>query len=139
MPGMTTDAAPRERNPFLEAVGRVTVAGAELDFGLRSLLGAIAHEPTLLMYANAANTSQLIEFCRLSLKVGVIADEHVPDIEACLTRADKFRERRNTIVHALYMPTESGIGIEAMNPTRKKFGYNSTPNGAISGRACGDP
>ena len=62
---MTTDAVTRERNPFFEAVGRVTVAGAELDFSLKGLLGAIAHEPTLIMYANSQSTSKLIELCNL--------------------------------------------------------------------------
>ncbi|WP_329034495.1 hypothetical protein OIE71_18370 [Streptomyces sp. NBC_01725] len=120
---MTTDAAPRERNPFLEAVGRVTIAGAELEVALKGLLGAIAHEPTLIMYANSQNTSKLIEFCKLALDVGHLAPDEVSEISACLTRAEKCRDRRNTIVHAIYSPAESGIGIEAMNPVRKKLGY----------------
>jgi len=123
---MTTDAVPQERDPFLEAVGRVTLAGGELDFALRHLLGAIAHEPTLLMYANAANTSQLIEICKLALKVGHVAPEDAAEIEACLTRAEKFRDRRNTIVHALYAQAESGVGIEAMNPVKKNLGYRTS-------------
>ncbi|WP_245608049.1 hypothetical protein [Streptomyces hokutonensis] len=123
---MTNDAAPRERNPFLEAVGRITLAGGELDFSLRHLLGAITIEPTLIMYANAANTSQLLEFCRLALTVGHIPSEDIAEIESCLTRADTFRKRRNTIVHALYAPTENGVGIEAMNPIRKNLGYHTS-------------
>ncbi|MFJ9483588.1 hypothetical protein ACIRRI_53385 [Streptomyces mirabilis] len=43
----------RERNPFLEAVRRVTLTGAELDISLKGLLGAIAFEPTLIMHANS--------------------------------------------------------------------------------------
>ncbi|MGP4090746.1 hypothetical protein [Streptomyces sp. KR55] len=57
---MTSDATPRERNPFFEAVGRVTVAGAELDFSLRQLLGTIAPEPTLLLSANTEGCARLI-------------------------------------------------------------------------------
>ncbi|WP_445279649.1 hypothetical protein [Streptomyces sp. DSM 118148] len=123
---MTSDAAPRKRDPFLEAVGRVTLSGGELDASLRGLLGAITFEPTLLMYANAANTSQLIEFCKLALKVGHLAPEEVTEIESCLIRADKFRTRRNTIVHALYMLKEPGDSIEAMNPARKSLGYHAS-------------
>ncbi|MET8453500.1 hypothetical protein [Streptomyces sp. NPDC005209] len=59
----------------------MTLAGGELDFSLRHLLGAITHEPTLIMYANAANTSQLIEFCKLALKVGHLASEDVAEID----------------------------------------------------------
>jgi hypothetical protein len=124
---MTTDAAPRERDPFVEAVGLVTIAGAQLDFSLRNMLGSITREPTLIMYANAASTSQLIELCRLALKTGVTADKFIPAIEDCLTRADRFRVRRNTIVHALYLPTGPDGGVEAMNPLKKKMGYNSSP------------
>ncbi|MFD5636232.1 hypothetical protein ACFWJM_19175 [Streptomyces sp. NPDC127077] len=120
---MTADATARERNPFLEAVGRVTIAGAELDISLKSLLGAIALEPTLIMYANSQNTSKLIEFCKLALKVGHLAEEDIAEISACLGRAEKCRDRRNTIVHAIYAPDESGNGIEAMNPMGKKLGY----------------
>ncbi|MFE2828464.1 hypothetical protein [Streptomyces sp. NPDC059271] len=119
---MDTDTA-RERNPFFEAVGRVTLAGAELDISLKGLLGSIAHEPTLIMYANSQNTSKLIEFCKLALTVGHLAEEDVAEITACLARADKCRDRRNTIVHAIYAPAESGAGIEAMNPMGKKLGY----------------
>ncbi|MFD8736239.1 hypothetical protein ACFV06_15185 [Streptomyces sp. NPDC059618] len=120
---MTTDATTRERNPFLEAVGRVTLAGAELDISLKGLLGAIVHEPTLIMYANSQNTSKLIEFCKLALTIGHLAEEDVSEISACLGRAEKCRDRRNAIVHAIYAPDESGNGIEAMNPMGKKLGY----------------
>ncbi|MFE2684024.1 hypothetical protein [Streptomyces mirabilis] len=121
---MTLNNSPeRERNPFLEAVGRVTLAGAELDISLKSLLGAIAHEPTLIMYANTQNTSKLIEFCKLALTVGHLVSEDVTAISACLDRAEKCRDRRNTIVHAIYGPAESDVGLEAMNPVRKSLGY----------------
>ncbi|WP_381562918.1 hypothetical protein [Streptomyces eurythermus] len=123
---MTMDAAPRERNPFLEAVGRVTVAGAELDLSLRQLLGSIAHEPTLLMYANAASTSQLIELCELALRVGHLAAEDVTAISACLKSANDFRKQRNTIVHGLFGPDESGTGLEAVMPRRKSWGYQAS-------------
>ncbi|MFJ8021422.1 hypothetical protein [Streptomyces sp. NPDC096311] len=120
---MTNDAAPRERNPFLEAVGRVTLAGAELDVSLKGLLGAIAHEPTLLMYANTQNTSKLIDLCKIALGVGHLEPEAVAEISTCLARADKCRDRRNAIVHAIYAPAESGADFEAMNPVRKSVGY----------------
>lgn len=123
---MTTDAAPRERNPFLEAIGRVTMVGAELDFSLRHLLGCIALEPTLLMYANAASTNQLIEFCELALKIGHFAAEDASEIAACLKRADDFRKQRNTVVHGLFMPDESGAGVEAVMPQRKSWGYRAS-------------
>ena len=120
---MTMDAAPRERNPFLEGVGRVTIAGAELDVALKGLLGSIAREPTLIMYANGQNTSKLIELCKLALAVGHLAAEDIAEISACLARAEKCRDRRNSIVHAIYAPGEDGVGMEAMNPVRKKLGY----------------
>lgn len=126
MPGMTTDAAPRERNPFLEAVGRVTIAGAELDVALKFLLGSIAHEPTLIMYANSQNTSKLIELCKLALTVGHLAPEDVDKLSACLIRAERCRDRRNTIVHAIYVSDEAGAGIEAMNPLKKNLGYRAS-------------
>ncbi|MFF1604204.1 hypothetical protein ACFVYV_43465 [Streptomyces mirabilis] len=124
---MTSDATAPERNPFLEAVGRVTVAGAQLDASLHHLLGAIAHEPTLIMYANAASTDQLLQFCRLALTVGTIEPEDVTEIEACLKRADSLRIRRNTVVHSIYMTAESGEGFDAMKPVRKSLGYSVTP------------
>lgn len=127
-PDMTLNNSPeRERNPFLEAVGRVTLAGGELDHSLRHLLGTIALEPTLIMYANATKTAELLTICRLALKASTLGAEHVTEIEACLNRADTFRNRRNTIVHALYMPAESGAGIDAMSPAKKTLGYNTSP------------
>ncbi|MER5908688.1 hypothetical protein ABT150_53520 [Streptomyces mirabilis] len=75
------------------------------------------------MYVNSQNTSKLIEFCRLALTVGHLAPEDVTAISACLTRAKKCRDRRNTIVHAIYTPAESGVGIEAMNSAKKTLGY----------------
>lgn len=121
---MTLNNSPeRERDPFLEAVGRVALAGAELDISLKDLLAAIAHEPTLIKYANSQNTSKLIEFCKLALAVEHLAPEDVTEITACLARAEKCRDRRNTIVHAIYMPSESGDGVEALNPRSRKLGY----------------
>ncbi|MFF4508218.1 hypothetical protein [Streptomyces sp. NPDC001401] len=121
---MTLNNEPgRERNPFLEAVGRVTVAGAELDIAQKGLLGAIAHESTLLLYANSQNTSKLIEFCKPALDIGHQAPDDVAEISACRVRAEKCRDRRNTIVHAIYTPAETGNGLEAMNPVRKNLGY----------------
>jgi hypothetical protein len=123
-PDITLNNSPEhERDPFLESVGRVTLACAELDISLKGLLGAIAHEPTLIMYANSQNTSKLTEFCKLALTVGHLAPEDVTATSACLTRAEKCRDRRNTIVHAIYAPAESGVGIEGMNPAKKTLGY----------------
>ncbi|MEV8047645.1 hypothetical protein AB0P02_27955 [Streptomyces griseoluteus] len=116
-----------EPDPFFDAVGRVTVAGAAMDASLHNLLGVIAMEPTLIMYANAANTNQLIELCRLSLTVGTLAPEDVTQVEACLKRADKLRVRRNDVVHSLYMGAESGEGLDALKPVRKALGYKATP------------
>ncbi|MFD8219269.1 hypothetical protein ACFV2U_37650 [Streptomyces sp. NPDC059697] len=84
-PDITLNNSPeRERNPFLEAVGRVTLAGAELDISLKGLLGAVAFEPTLIMYANSQNTSRLIEFCKLALTVGHLEPkEGDPDSRSC--------------------------------------------------------
>jgi hypothetical protein len=77
------------------------------------------------MYANTQNTSKLIEFCKLALDVGHLAPEDVTEISACLVRADKCRDRRNTIVHAIYLPAESGVGFEALNPVRKQLAYRA--------------
>ncbi|WP_406168338.1 hypothetical protein [Streptomyces sp. NBC_00996] len=62
----------------------MTLAGAELDISLKGLLGAITHEPTLIMYANSQNTSKLIEFCKLALDVGHLAPADVTEVSACL-------------------------------------------------------
>ncbi|MEU6591380.1 hypothetical protein ABZ923_19520 [Streptomyces sp. NPDC046881] len=66
------------------------------------------------MHANAANTSQLIEFCKLALNVGHIAAEDVEAIQSCLTRAEKFRNRRNTIVHKMLGYHTSAVTVEEM-------------------------
>ncbi|MFB8017301.1 hypothetical protein ACFC36_01910 [Streptomyces rubiginosohelvolus] len=121
---MTADAEAPERNRFLEAVGRVTLAGAQLDFSLRSLLGAIAFEPTLLMYANAEGTARLIDLCKLALKVGTVAPEDMTEIEACLARANDLRIKRNTVVHSMFMQAEDGDGFEAMKPISKGLGVS---------------
>ncbi|WP_216588567.1 hypothetical protein [Streptomyces brasiliscabiei] len=120
---MTPDATP-ERNPFLEAVGRVTLAGAALDASLRGLLGSIAHEPTLLMYANAEGTARLIELCELALTVGTVDGQDVIEIKACLTRARQLKDKRNTVVHSIFAPAEDGDGFEAMKPLRKNIGLS---------------
>lgn len=121
-----SDNPKRERNPFLEAVGRVTVSGGEIDFGLRHLLGAIAPEPTLIWDANAASTDQLTRLCRLAVKVRDVEPADAAEIESCLQRVDDFRLRRNTIVHAIYSAAGEGV-VEAMNPMKKRLGYKVTP------------
>jgi hypothetical protein len=125
---MTLNEQPeRARDPLMEAIGRVTVAGAQLDAALHGLLGTIAFEPTLLKHTNGASTDQLIQFCRLALTVGTIAEPDVKEIAACLDKADNIRKRRNTVVHSLYMQAETGNGVEALKPVRKNLGYLATP------------
>ncbi|MGW2550673.1 hypothetical protein [Streptomyces sp. NPDC001635] len=121
------DQTPRERNPFLEAVGRVTIAGTELDMSLRHLLSTITRESTLIHYANAAGTDKLLQLCRLALTAGPVAPEDVPAIAACLDRANRIRERRNRIVHSLFLPTDSDDGINAWKPQSRSIGYTATP------------
>ncbi|MET7764829.1 hypothetical protein [Streptomyces sp. NPDC005336] len=125
---MTSNAATPERNPFLEAVGRVTVAGANLDFSLHNLLGQLAFEPTLLQLANAEGTARLIELCELALKtyeVEMLADD-VAEVQRCLVRAKVLKDKRNLIVHSLYMRAEDGIGLEAAKPLRRTLGQRVT-------------
>ncbi|MFF7763136.1 hypothetical protein [Streptomyces griseorubiginosus] len=125
---MTTEASPRERDPFLEAVGRVTVAGAHLDRHLHHLLGSLAFEPTLLVLANAEGTARLIELCELALKCynhDEAAD--LADVKDCLARAKVLKDKRNTVVHSLFMQAEDGNGLEAMRPVRKTLGHSVTP------------
>ncbi|MEU0428506.1 hypothetical protein ABZ235_33880 [Streptomyces canus] len=125
---MTNDAAPSERNPFLEAVGRVTVAGAHLDRHLHSLLGSLAFEPTLLVLANAEGTARLIELCELALKCyNHDNPADLADVKDCLARAKTLKDKRNTVVHSLFMQAEGGIGLEAMRPMRKTLGHSVTP------------
>ncbi|MGW5295502.1 hypothetical protein [Streptomyces bacillaris] len=121
---MTAEADAPERNRFLEAVGRVTLAGAQLDFSLRHLLGSIAFEPTLLMHANAESTARLIDLCKLALRVGTVAPEDMSEIEACLARANELRIKRNTVVHSMFMQAEGGDGFEAMKPIAKGLGLS---------------
>ncbi|MEV7107406.1 hypothetical protein [Streptomyces atroolivaceus] len=121
---MTSDATPQERNRLLEAVGRVTLAGAQLDFSLRSLLGALAFEPTLLMFANAEGTARLIDLCKLALNVGTVSPEAVAEVRACLHRANELRIKRNTVVHSMFMQAEESDGFEAMKPLAKNIGMS---------------
>ncbi|MFI8513950.1 hypothetical protein ACIGHB_22760 [Streptomyces sp. NPDC085460] len=123
---MTSDASAPERNPFFEAVGRVTVAGALLDLHLRGLLGNISFEPTLLMYANAEGTARLIELCELGLTVGTLAGEDVQPIKACLARARELKDQRNKIVHSLFIKTGEGPELTAMKQMRKQLGASGT-------------
>ncbi|MFE2530431.1 hypothetical protein [Streptomyces sp. NPDC059371] len=124
---MTTDANSRDRSPFLEAVGRVTVAGAHLDRSLLTLLGSLAFEPTLLHLANAEGTARLIEWCELALKTYTLEPEDAADVTACLARAKALKDKRNTVVHSLFMSAEAGDGLEAMKPLRKAIGLSVTP------------
>ncbi|MET7711012.1 hypothetical protein [Streptomyces sp. NPDC005407] len=119
---MTSDATAPERDPFLEAVGRVTVAGAHLDASLHGLLGAIAFEPTLLKLANAEGTARLIDMCEVALTVGTLAPEDVAEVRACLARARELKDKRNQIVHSIFLQAEKGNGFEAMKPRSRKLG-----------------
>ncbi len=122
---MTNDVQP-ERNAFFEAVGRVTVGGAHLDARLHNLLGALAPEPTLLRFANAATTDQLIQFCRLALKNGALEPGDVAEIETCLDRADGLRKRRNDVVHAIHLRFDGSEVLESLKPARRSLGYKAT-------------
>ncbi|GGW47287.1 hypothetical protein CP966_25315 [Streptomyces galilaeus] len=124
---MTTDPTARERNPFLEAVGRVTVAGAALDHNLHNMLGMLSMEPTLIHLANAEGTARLIELCELVVSVHGFAAEDAADIRQCLARAKALKDKRNTVVHSLYMGAEDGNGLEALKPLRRKLGHTATP------------
>ncbi|MFF9215594.1 hypothetical protein [Streptomyces viridosporus] len=125
---MTSEAATPQRNPFLEAVGRVTVAGANLDFSLHHLLGQLAMEPTLLVLANAEGTARLIELCELALNMYELEmePEDVADVKRCLARAKAVKDKRNLVVHSLYMPDANGDGMEALKPLRKTLGQRAT-------------
>jgi hypothetical protein len=124
---MTTDAAPPERNPFLEAVGRVTIAGAHLDRSVHNLLGCLALEPTLIVYANAEGSARLIELCELALECYNFDLADVDDVKACVARAKALKDKRNMIVHSIYMQAEEGDDLEAMKPMRKTLGQSVTP------------
>ena len=62
---------------------------------------------------------------QLALTVGHLEPEDIANVSDCLIRAEKCRDRRNTIVHAMYAPSESGVGLDAMNPVRKNLGYRT--------------
>ncbi|MFF3412928.1 hypothetical protein ACFYW8_43775 [Streptomyces sp. NPDC002742] len=117
----------RARNPFLEALGRVTMAGAQLDSSLHHLVSALTHEPTLIFHLHDAGTDKLIQLCELALTVYPFEEGDIVEIKACLKRADKLRIRRNDIVHSLYMQEESGEGLEAMKPIKRSIGFHVTP------------
>ncbi|MFE6194141.1 hypothetical protein [Streptomyces sp. NPDC057838] len=125
---MTSNAATPERNPFLEAVGRVTVAGANLDFSLHNLLAQLTFEPTLLQLANAEGTARLIELCELALKTYDVEmlPEDVTEVRRCLDRAKVLKDKRNLIVHSLYSQAEDGAGLEAAKPLRRALGQRVT-------------
>ncbi|MFD4130982.1 hypothetical protein [Streptomyces goshikiensis] len=124
---MNSDADTPERNPFLEAVGRITIAGAQLDNSLRTLLAAVAFEPTLLVSANAEGTARLIELCELALTVHTAAPDDTAEIKACLARARDLKEKRNQVVHSIFMHVEEGGGLQAFKPLRKRLGMSSSP------------
>ncbi|MEU0104179.1 hypothetical protein ABZ313_02265 [Streptomyces sp. NPDC006251] len=90
---MTSNAATPERNPFLEAVGSVTVAGAHLNSALHNLLAQLTFEPTLLVLANAEGTDRLIELCELALGVYDI-DMRPEDVTEALPGPSEGRERQ---------------------------------------------
>lgn len=116
----------RARDPFLEALGRVTMAGAQLDASLHHLVVALTHEPTLSFHSHDMGTDKLIQICDLALTVYPFTDDDKAEVKACLKRADKLRIRRNNLVHSLYMQAESGEGMEAMKPIKKSVGYDVT-------------
>jgi hypothetical protein len=125
---MTANAAMHERNPFLEAVGRVTVAGAHLDLSLHNLLGQIAFEPTLIKLANAEGTARLIELCELALQTygSDIPAEDVATVSRCLVQAKSLKDKRNMVVHSLFFQSLEGGELEAAKPLRKRLGQRVT-------------
>ncbi|MGP4090745.1 hypothetical protein [Streptomyces sp. KR55] len=56
-----------------------------------------------------------------------MADADTAEIQACLNRAKALKDRRNAVVHSLFMNTGENGGLEAMKPVRKSIGYNATP------------
>lgn len=125
---MTSNAVAPQRNAFFEAVGKVTVAGAHLDFSLHNVLGQIAFEPTLLSLANAEGTAKLIEWCERALaNYDVDMDaEDVAELKRCLAKAKELKDKRNTIVHSLFMQSMEGEGMEALKPLRRTLGHKAT-------------
>jgi hypothetical protein len=123
---MEVDEPERERNPFLEAVGRVTLAGGLLDSSLRSLLSTLALEPTLLAQANAEGTARLIERCKLALRVHRIPAADAEAITICLNRARALKDKRNRVVHAVFFPDEDGVGLQAFMPLKKMHGMSGS-------------
>ncbi|MDF3148813.1 MULTISPECIES: hypothetical protein [unclassified Streptomyces] len=121
---MTAEEVSRERNPLLEAVGRVTLAGARLDSALRGLLGSLAPEPTLISYANAEGTDRLIDLCKLALEIRKVPAEDEAAVKDCLTRARALKDQRNRVVHSLFAPEEEGDGFAAMKPLKKSIGLS---------------
>ncbi|MFJ8192797.1 hypothetical protein ACIQ8D_24000 [Streptomyces sp. NPDC096094] len=121
---MTSDAVTPERSPFFEAVGRVTVAGANLDSSLHHLLGQIALEPTLLRLANAEGAARLIELCELALQTyrSEIPAEDMAALSSCLVRAKALKDKRNAVVHSIFLQALEGEGLEAARPARKSLG-----------------
>ncbi|AYD81670.1 hypothetical protein SEA_KROMP_69 [Streptomyces phage Kromp] len=122
---MTNDVQPVP-NAFLEAVGRVTVQGAQLDARLHTLLGNLALDPVLLRRANGASTGQLINFCDLALKNGTLEQGEIAEVKAALARADALRERRNAVVHSIHLRFESSEVLKQLKAARRTLGYNST-------------
>ncbi|MET7904016.1 hypothetical protein ABZS86_22250 [Streptomyces sp. NPDC005355] len=69
-----------------------------------------------------------IELCELALKtyeVEMLADD-VAEVQRCLVRAKVLKDKRNLIVHSLYMRAEDGIGLEAAKPLRRTLGQRVT-------------
>lgn len=127
MPLMASDEVTRERNPFLEAVGRVTLAGARLDSSLRNLLTSLAFEPTLIAYANSEGTDRLIDLCKLALQIRAVPPEDEAEVKRCLARAHDLKNKRNHVVHSIFLPEEEGEGFQALKPLRKSIGMSTTP------------
>ncbi|WP_433892506.1 hypothetical protein [Streptomyces sp. CA-111067] len=122
---MTLEEASRERNPFLEAVGSITLAGGMLDNHLRTLLGSLAHEPTLLAHANAESTDRLIDLCRLALRMQAIPKDEAAEVNKCLDLARDLKNKRNQVVHSIFFHQEDGE-IQAMKPVKKTIGMSGT-------------
>ncbi|WP_146166763.1 hypothetical protein [Streptosporangium nondiastaticum] len=121
---MQADKPDRQRNPLLEAVGLVTIAGAHLEARLRNLLSCLAQEPTLLKLANTENTGRLIYICELAVEGLDVPEQDRAALSACLKEAGRLQEARSRVVHSLLLHNGNGIEVLALKPARKSLGVN---------------
>lgn len=83
------------------------LAAVRLAEGAPQAAWAIA-EPALSMLRGLRSWSRTMDLVPVAAEAALACGHH----PACLSRAEKFRNRRNTTVHALCTPAESGSGVE---------------------------